>query len=253
MAAQERNDTQTSARHSSRHDPGRTEESRKSHRRLDHHLHLHTLSTIARTDAGSAVHVGQVLEDANDDAGGRPDREARDQRLPRHVRAQLRGRPLLLPDGRITAANPAAGAMLGVAPDEICRLGHAGLFDQEDPRWKLGVAERDRTGSTVSVARLRGGDGRMVDIEVTSVRFRDADGSTRICSILHDISGRTAIEREMEELERTPAPTVPWRRTDGLPKPARPHRRRQPAAAVRRRGRPPRSKSSSRTWTTSRT
>jgi diguanylate cyclase (GGDEF)-like protein/PAS domain S-box-containing protein len=105
-----------------------------------------------------------------------------------------------LPDGRITAANPAAGAMLGLAPDEICRLGHAGIFDQEDPRWKLGVAERDRTGSTVSIARLRGGDGRMVDIEVTSVRFRDADGSTRICSILHDISGRTAIEREMEEL-----------------------------------------------------
>ena len=43
-----------------------------------------------------------------------------------------------LPDGRITAANPAAGAMLGLAPDEICRLGHAGIFDQEDPRWKLG-------------------------------------------------------------------------------------------------------------------
>jgi len=103
-------------------------------------------------------------------------------------------------DGRITAANPAAGAMLGHTLDEICRLGHAGLFDEEDPRWKLGVAERDRTGSTVSVARLRGGDGRMIDFEVTSLRFRDADGSTQICSILHDISGRTAIEREMEEL-----------------------------------------------------
>ncbi len=103
-------------------------------------------------------------------------------------------------DGRITAANPAAGAMLGHTLDEICRLGHAGLFDEEDPRWKLGVAERDRTGSTVSVARLRGGDGRMIDVEVTSLRFRDADGSTQICSILHDISGRSAIEREMEEL-----------------------------------------------------
>jgi len=35
---------------------------------------------------------------------------------------------------------------------------------------------------------------------VTSLLFRDADGSDQICSILHDISGRTAIEREMEEL-----------------------------------------------------
>jgi diguanylate cyclase (GGDEF)-like protein/PAS domain S-box-containing protein len=105
-----------------------------------------------------------------------------------------------LPDGRIIAASPAAGAMLGRTPDEICGLGHEGLFDQEDPRWKLGVAERDRTGSTVSVARLRGGDGRMIDFEVTSVRFRHDDGSARVCSILHDISGRTAIEREMEEL-----------------------------------------------------
>ena len=105
-----------------------------------------------------------------------------------------------MPDGRITAANPAAGAMLGRTPEEICRLGHTGLFDQEDPRWKIAVGERDRTGSTVSLARLRRGDGRMIDVEVTSLLFRDADGSDQICSILHDISGRTAIEREMEEL-----------------------------------------------------
>jgi diguanylate cyclase (GGDEF)-like protein/PAS domain S-box-containing protein len=104
------------------------------------------------------------------------------------------------PDGRISAANPAAAAMLSLSPEEICRLGHTGLFDQEDPRWKLGVAERDRTGSTVSVARLRRGDGRMIDVEVTSLLFADSDGSTHVCSILHDISGRTALEREMEEL-----------------------------------------------------
>jgi diguanylate cyclase (GGDEF)-like protein/PAS domain S-box-containing protein len=104
------------------------------------------------------------------------------------------------PGGRITAANPAAGAMLGRTLEELCRLGHTGLFDQEDPRWKIGVAERDRTGSTVSVARLRRGDGRMIDVEVTSLLFRGTDGSDQICSILHDISGRTAIEREIEEL-----------------------------------------------------
>jgi diguanylate cyclase (GGDEF)-like protein len=50
------------------------------------------------------------------------------------------------------------------------------------------------------MARLRRGDGRMIDIEVTSRLFRDADGSSLICSILHDLTGRTAIEREIEEL-----------------------------------------------------
>ena len=48
-------------------------------------------------------------------------------------------------DGRITAANPAAAAMLDMGAEEICRLGHDGLIDQEDPRWDLAVAERERT------------------------------------------------------------------------------------------------------------
>ena len=104
------------------------------------------------------------------------------------------------PDGRITAANPAACALLDMSAEEICRLGCDGLVDQEDPRWRIAVAERDRTGSSVGVARLRRGDGRYIDIETTSRLFRDEDGSVQVFSILHDITSRTAIEREMEEL-----------------------------------------------------
>jgi diguanylate cyclase (GGDEF)-like protein/PAS domain S-box-containing protein len=104
------------------------------------------------------------------------------------------------PDGRIMAANPAACAMLDRSAEEICQLGQEGLVDPEDPRFRIAVAERDRTGSSVGVARLRRGDGRMVDLEVTARLFCDPDGAPRIFSLLHDISGRTAIEREMEEL-----------------------------------------------------
>ena len=71
-------------------------------------------------------------------------------------------------EGRITAANAAACAMLDMSAEEICALGRDRLVDQEDPRWTLAVAERERTGSAVGVARLRRGDGRFIEIELTA-------------------------------------------------------------------------------------
>jgi len=104
------------------------------------------------------------------------------------------------PDGRITAANPAAAALLGLGRDEICRLGMAGLVDHEDPRWGLAIAERDRSGSWVGMVRFRRGGGRMVEVEATTRKFCDPEGAVQILSILHDVAGRLAVEREMEDL-----------------------------------------------------
>jgi diguanylate cyclase (GGDEF)-like protein/PAS domain S-box-containing protein len=103
-------------------------------------------------------------------------------------------------DGRITAANPAACAMLDMTAEVICNLGRDGLIDQEDPRWTIAVAERQRTGSAVGVARLRRGDGRFVEIEMTALQFRDESGAAQTCCILHDLTGRMAVERELEDL-----------------------------------------------------
>ena len=98
------------------------------------------------------------------------------------------------------AANPAACAMLDMSDEAICALGRDGLVDQEDPRWGIAVAERERTGSAVGVARLRRGDGRFIEIEMTALQFRDDGGTAQTCCILRDLSGRMAIERELEEL-----------------------------------------------------
>jgi diguanylate cyclase (GGDEF)-like protein/PAS domain S-box-containing protein len=103
-------------------------------------------------------------------------------------------------DGRITAVNAAACAMLDMSAEEICALGRDQLVDQEDPRWTLAVAERDRTGSAVGVARLRRGDGRFIEIEMSTMQFRAEDGASQTCCILHDMTGRLAIERELQEL-----------------------------------------------------
>ena len=55
-------------------------------------------------------------------------------------------------------------------------------------------------GSSVGMARLRRGDGRMVDMEVTARQFRDRDGAARSSASCTTSPGRSAIEREMEEL-----------------------------------------------------
>jgi diguanylate cyclase (GGDEF)-like protein/PAS domain S-box-containing protein len=103
-------------------------------------------------------------------------------------------------EGRVVTANPAACAMLDLSVEEIRALGRDGLVDQEDPRWRIAVAERERTGSAAGVARLRRGDGRFVELELSVLQFRDEDGTPQQCCLLHDLSGRLAVERELEEL-----------------------------------------------------
>ena len=116
-------------------------------------------------------------------------------------------------DGRITAANPAACALLARTAEELSALAYDDLVDHEDPRWQLVMAERDRTGSSVGVGRLRRGDGRYVELEATVRRLHDTDGSVRLFSVFRDISRRVEIEREMEELS---AQLLALSRTDEL-------------------------------------
>jgi diguanylate cyclase (GGDEF)-like protein/PAS domain S-box-containing protein len=103
-------------------------------------------------------------------------------------------------DGAITAANPAACALLEMSAGEMCELGRDGLVDQEDPRWAIATAERERTGSAVGVNRVRRGDGRFIEVELTSLHYRGEDGTTQTCCILRDMTGRLAMEHELQEL-----------------------------------------------------
>ena len=118
-----------------------------------------------------------------------------------------------LVDGSITAANPAVCALLDMSAEELCALRSDNLIDHEDPRWQLLLAERDRTGSSDGVARVRRGDGRFVELETTNRRLHETDGSIRLFTILRDIASRVAIEREIEELS---AQLLALSRTDEL-------------------------------------
>ena len=73
--------------------------------------------------------------------------------------------------------------MLDMSAEEICALGRDQLVDQEDPRWTLAVAERERTGSAVGRGPPAPGDGRFIEIEMSTVQFRAEDGAS--ADVLH--------------------------------------------------------------------
>ena len=141
------------------------------------------------------------------------------------------------PDGRITAANPAACAMLDMAAEEICALGATAWSTRRTPAGGWPWPNGSERGSAVGVARLRRGDGRFIEIEMTTLQFRAEDGASQTCCILHDMTGRLAIERELEELSARLLAAVAGRRAHRLQQPPRADRAGTAAPAVRR---PPR-------------
>jgi diguanylate cyclase (GGDEF)-like protein/PAS domain S-box-containing protein len=103
------------------------------------------------------------------------------------------------PGGPVTAANPAACAMLRMSEQEIIETGDA-LQDTDDPRWQLGTDQRERTGVTSGRARVRRGDGTTHEFELSSRIFRDADGTRRTIIFVRDPMDQAAIEDEIEKL-----------------------------------------------------
>ena len=104
------------------------------------------------------------------------------------------------PDGRVFAANPAACEILDRAEEEICALGRAGMADRADERWGAMLADRQRNGSVQGIARMRRGDGELIEVEVRSKVFAEADGVLRTCTMIRDVTQRVAMEHALEQM-----------------------------------------------------
>jgi diguanylate cyclase (GGDEF)-like protein len=102
-------------------------------------------------------------------------------------------------DGAILGANPAACAILQLSEAEICALGGQ-LVDPDDARWAVAIEELKRTGHVAGPARVRRGDGKFIEVELTLHWFRGADGATYGCSIFHDAARNNDTARKVEEL-----------------------------------------------------
>ena len=113
---------------------------------------------------------------------------------------------LLVRDGRIAFANPAAGTLLGVdSPQDL--LGKS-PFDVFHPESQTSVRERLGpllSGSPISIViaieeRVRRQDGTALHVEVTGTRFEESDGEA-VQLIVRDITLRKETEAALRESE----------------------------------------------------
>lgn len=105
---------------------------------------------------------------------------------------------LTIPDGRITAANPAACAMFGMSEEEICSLGRDGLVDPSETRMPSVLDRRAKFGRANYEMVYRRKDGTLFHSENTSALL---DGGARAFVMIHDITNRKRAEEERQKLQ----------------------------------------------------
>ena len=89
---------------------------------------------------------------------------------------------LILPDGTVTGANPAACALFGMTQQELCHAGRQGLTDPADSRWKHAIESRARTGRVSAELSFLRKDGTGFTAETSSVVI-EGQPPRRVCHI----------------------------------------------------------------------
>ena len=102
---------------------------------------------------------------------------------------------LTVPDGKITAANPAACALFGRTEEEFRRIGRSGVVDPDDPRLAAALQERAANGKILCELTCMRKDGTKFPAEVSSVVMNEG---RRSFVILHDITKRKQSEETLQ-------------------------------------------------------
>ena len=102
---------------------------------------------------------------------------------------------LTIPDGKITAANPAARTMFGMTEEELCRAGRDGIVAPGDPRLAPALETRTREGRCNAELSFVRKDGSRFDGEMSSVIVSGVP--TRSFVVIRDITERKRAEEEL--------------------------------------------------------
>lgn len=104
---------------------------------------------------------------------------------------------LTVTDGEILAANPAACEIFQRTEEEIIDAGRFGLVDPTDPRLKILLEERQRSGWVKGELTMIHKDGSKFPGELTSVIFKDVNGNKRTSMIVRDITDYKETEQKL--------------------------------------------------------
>jgi PAS domain S-box-containing protein len=105
------------------------------------------------------------------------------------------------PDGQVLSANPTACTLFGMSEAALTAAGRNGLVDADDPRLAALLQERQATSRAHGQIRMRRGDGSLFEAEISSVIYRDVDGSSLASLIVRDLSAQLDAAAERERLE----------------------------------------------------
>jgi PAS domain S-box-containing protein len=102
-------------------------------------------------------------------------------------------------DGTVLSVNPAACTMFQRTESEICGLGRSALVVESDPRLKIALEVRKRTGSFNGVISMVRRDGTVFPAQIASNIFHDAQGVEINSIIIRDVSPQLNEETALME------------------------------------------------------
>lgn len=158
------------------------------------HHHLDTLYPIS--EGGRIIGLGGICRDVTGQKDTQQELVKNKERFRSLFEKSLDGVFITLPDGTITNANAAAGAMLGMSTEEICRAGRAGIV-VDDANLESALDVRRKTGNAAAELTYVRADGTKFIGETSSSVISGASGGERSFVFVRDIT-----ERKQSEFER---------------------------------------------------
>ena len=109
---------------------------------------------------------------------------------------------VLLVDGTIFSANPAACQMFGYSLEELKQHGQDLILDKSDPRLELLITNQAQDIGLFSKLRMRKKDHAQIEVELSSSWIDSENGATYLLAVIRDISPWVRAERLIEESEQ---------------------------------------------------
>ncbi|NLW69418.1 MAG: PAS domain S-box protein [Bacteriovoracaceae bacterium] len=157
-------------------------------------------SAPIRTSDGSITGSIALVQDITEQRRAQRALRESEEKYRSLFESSIDGILLTMPDGRITAANPAACRILQMTEEEIVQAGRDGVVDTSDPRLRLALEERRRKGKARAELIFRRKDGTTFPADISSSVISDQEDHIRSSVVFRDITERKEAEKRIRKL-----------------------------------------------------